>query len=489
VYDVVDVGDLLPAELAQQRESGHDVAALDAEVSRALAGDADPARLRELYEAVLAAPMLPDWPYREPSTWPEIEALLPAEGGARAAPAARGRPAAADPGWRKRPAPAASAPATPGQATPDRAAPGRAAPGQAAVFDKVYGGWLGRCAGCTLGKPVEGYGWTRDRIRAYLEQAGAYPLRDYIPALEHTPPGTRLHPACWRETTRGNVAGMARDDDIDYTIIALHVLENHGFGFGPADVGAAWLELLPYAQTFTAERAAYRNLVCGRVPPATATVGNPYREWIGAQIRGDLWGYVCPGDPRAAARLAFADASLSHTANGIYGEMWVAALVAVAATTTDAVAAVRGSLEHVPPESRLSEALRFVLDLHDEGLDADAARDRIEARFGHYSWLHTVNNAAVVAMALLWGDGDFSRTVGLAVECGWDTDCNGATAGSVSGITHGARALPRHWVDPLQDRVRSAVSGYDGARISDLVDRTVRLAAARTARTAARTGE
>ena len=127
------------------------------------------------------------------------------------------------------------------------------------------------------------------------------------------------------------------------------VLAHPVVGIGPADVGAAWLALLPYAQTFTAERAAYRNLVCGLVPPLTATVDNPYREWIGAQIRGDLWGYVCSGDPRAAARLAFADASLSHTANGIYGEMWVAALVAVAATTTDMAATLRASLEHVPP--------------------------------------------------------------------------------------------------------------------------------------------
>jgi ADP-ribosylglycohydrolase len=473
VCDVVDGGDLLAAELAQQRESGHDVAALGAEVSRALAGETDPTRLRELYEEVLAAPMLADWPYREPSAWPEIEALLPASAAGGTAPAARGAPGAPGPAG---PA-GGGAPAIPGRTIFDEAV----AFDEAAVFDKVYGAWLGRCAGCTLGKPVEGYGWTRDRIRAYLEQAGAYPLRDYIPALEHTPPGTRLHPRCWRETTRGNIAGMARDDDVDYTIIALHVLERHGFGFGPADVGAAWLELLPYAQTFTAERAAYRNLVCGLAPPSTATVGNPYREWIGAQIRGDMWGYVCPGDPRAAARLAFADASLSHTANGIYGEMWVAALVAAAATTptTDVAAALRASLDHVPSTSRLSEALRHVLDLHGAGLGADEARDRVEARFGHYSWLHTVNNAAQVALALLWGGGEFSRTVGLAVEGGWDTDCNGATAGSVSGVMHGARALPRHWVDPLEDRVRSAVSGYDNARLADLAERTVRLAAAR----------
>jgi ADP-ribosylglycohydrolase len=272
---------------------------------------------------------------------------------------------------------------------------------------------------------------------------------------------------------------MARDDDIDYTIIALHLLGKHGFDFGPADVGAAWLALIPYAQTFTAERAAYRNLVCGLVPPSTATAYNPYREWIGAQIRGDMWGYVCPGDPRAAARLAFADASLSHTANGIYGEMWVAALVAIAATTADPATALAASLNHVPPTSRLSEALRFVLDLHGRGVGAEDALDRIATQLGHYSWLHTINNAALVALALLWGGGDFGRTIGLAVEGGWDTDCDGATAGSVFGVMHGARALPRLWAEPLEDRVRSAVSGYDNARISDLAARALHLAGSR----------
>jgi ADP-ribosylglycohydrolase len=259
---------------------------------------------------------------------------------------------------------------------------------------------------------------THDRIRRYLELAGAYPLLDYVPALE------------------------------------------------PA----------PFTKTYTAERVAYRNLIHGLEPPEAATYRNPYREWIGAQIRADIWGYVSPGRPRQAARLAFQDAALSHTGNGIYGEMWAAALIAGCFVAPDVRSALVASLDHIPPRSRLAEALRHVLDLHASGLDWPEARDQIEARHGHYSWVHTIPNAAIVAAGLLWGAGDYSRTVGLVVQAGWDTDSNGATAGSVYGALHGAAALPRAWVDPLGDLVHSAIAGYDNSRISDLAERTLRLA-------------
>jgi hypothetical protein len=158
------------------------------------------------------------------------------------------------------------------------------------------------------------------------------------------------------ETTRGRIRSVARDDDIDYTILGLHLLETHGFGFGPREVGAEWLDHLPFTRTYTAERVAYRNLVQGLHPPQTATYRNPYREWIGAQIRADIWGHVSPGSPRQAATLAFRDAAVSHTANGIYGEMWSAALIAACFAAADLAGALATSLEHIPPRSRLAEA-------------------------------------------------------------------------------------------------------------------------------------
>lgn len=89
-----------------------------------------------------------------------------------------------------------------------------------------------------------------------------------------------------------------------------------------------------------------------------------------------------------------------------------------------------------------------------------------------------MNNAALVTAALLWGQGDYTRTIGLAVQGGWDTDCNGATAGSVFGAMYGSGALPGRWVDPLNDLVRSSIMGFDHSRVSELADRSVRVAIA-----------
>jgi len=112
------------------------------------------------------------------------------------------------------------------------------------LADRILGGWQGRIAGCNLGKPVEdGDFWTPDRIRAYLELAGAHPLRDFIPAPDPMPEGFRL-PECWPETTRGHIHGAARDDDIDYSILNLRLLEQYGFDLTPDRV----LAFLPYSR-------------------------------------------------------------------------------------------------------------------------------------------------------------------------------------------------------------------------------------------------
>jgi ADP-ribosylglycohydrolase len=426
LHDVADLREMLAAEIVQRRESGHVV---DDPVLT------EPASEQELVRhlaAVEAAPRDPAWPYAEPSDPTAIAAARP-------------------------PAPARAALLL----------------DDATLDDRISGAWLGRCAGCALGKPVES--WSYLDVRRYAEATGAWPIADYLPAPEPIPHGfPAFHPS-WRRSTRGRLDGMPRDDDLDYTVLALLVLEEHGLTFTAEDVGRAWLARLPFLGVYTAERAAYRNLVLGVRPPATATLVNPYREWIGAQIRADLYGYVSPGDPERAAGLAFRDASVSHTANGLYGCMWAAALVAAAFAEPSMATALDSALALIPARSRLAQALREVVAAHAAGTGWGAAREALEARHGALSPVHTINNAAVVAAALLWGHGDFTRTVGLAVAGGWDTDCNGATAGSAFGAMHGAAALPDHWTAPLDDRLATALAGVGDLRISALARRTLDL--------------
>jgi ADP-ribosylglycohydrolase len=158
--------------------------------------------------------------------------------------------------------------------------------------------------------------------------------------------------------------------------------------------------------------------------------------------------------------------------------MWAAALIAASLTASDAREAIEQAMLVVPARSRLSVSLRATISAHDAGSSWDQAMDSMEQRLDGYHWVHTINNAEVVAAALLWGDGDFSRTIGLAVEAGLDTDCDGATAGSVFGALHGTRAIPRHWTEPLRDTIHSALLGFDGSAITSLARRTVDLAGA-----------
>lgn len=337
------------------------------------------------------------------------------------------------------------------------------------ITDKVHGAWLARCAGCTLGKPVEG--WAREKIRRYLQAANAYPLHTYIPAMSEFPAGLEL----WENytgTTLGNIRRMVRDDDTDYTVMGLKVLEKHGRNFETRDIGKLWLANLPFGSIFTAEAIAYRNLVNEMEPPQTASYRNPYREFIGAQIRGDMWGYVNPGDPEAAAAMAFRDASLSHTKNGIYGEMWAAACIAAAFTLDDPREIILAGLSQIPADCRLTKAVLKTMEWADIAASWEEVRDNIEKEFADMSSIHVINNTCLIVMGLLFGNGDMGETLCITLMGGLDTDCTCATAGSMIGAIKGAQHLSPEWVNPLKDELQSMINGYELCKISELAEKT-----------------
>jgi len=346
------------------------------------------------------------------------------------------------------------------------------------LADRIRGAWLGRIAGCLCGKPVEG--WDRRNIRQLLVAARAYPLENYFPPVKLRQGGYRA--ATPRNWLRGHISGAPRDDDTDYTVLNLRVLEAKGTEMTTADVGEAWLKELPFLATYSAERVAYRNLV--NKVPETATFRNPYREWIGAQIRADAFGYACPGWPEKAAELAWRDASLSHTANGLYGEMFVAATIAAALVVDDVGEAFKIGLSEIPANSRLAEVLRETWDFSTTERDWERTATRVLERYGGYHKVHTINNAALVVMGLAYAAKqatrrtplDFTTAVGVAVMPGLDTDCNGATAGSVAGALLGAESLDRRWVEPMRDSLATSLASEGTVAISDLAERTVAVA-------------
>ncbi|MGW7490721.1 ADP-ribosylglycohydrolase family protein [Streptomyces sp. NPDC054786] len=352
---------------------------------------------------------------------------------------------------------------------------------------RLEAAWLGRAAGCLLGKPVEKL--PLSGVRALARSTGNWPLAAYFTDSGLDPAVAARYP--WNRRSRttslaGNIDGMPEDDDLNYPLLGLLLLERHGHGFTTADVARLWLDELPAGRTFTAERLAYRNLLDGIEPPHTARHRNPFREWIGAQIRADIFGWTHPGDPAAAAAEAWKDATLSHTANGVYGSMFAAAALAEAAGgTADVHGALRAGLAVIPAPSRLAQAVRCgIAAAHDEptGTPAGFAAvvDRLHTAYGHHHWVHAVPNAALLAAALTHADGDFTGSICRAVSGGWDTDSNGATAGSLAGLLAGSpRALPARWTAPLRNRLATGVGGLDGIGFDTLAARTAALAVPR----------
>lgn len=362
----------------------------------------------------------------------------------------------------------------PGIRAARRKGPRRMPVHESSLAERIQGAWLGRCAGCMLGKPVEG--WTKQDIRGILEFAGEYPLEDYFPQVSNPPEGMRAYHSKGNPCLRGNIKFGVRDDDTDYTLLGLHILEAHGPEFTPANVAAEWLGRLPYHRVYTAERAAYRNLVDDIQPPESAVVMNPYREWIGAQIRCDGFAYCAPGWPEKAAEFAFRDASVSHTKNGIYGEMFFGALIAACMATDDLLEAIKIARAEIPNKSRLAQAIDDTVRWCAKDPDWETTWDRMNAKYGHYHPVHTINNAVVVLMGCLHAKGDLEKAICVSVMGGLDTDCNGATAGSVMGALLGASAVPDKWSAPLRNTLHSSLEGMNVSKISDLSARTLKVA-------------
>ncbi len=426
-------------------EEGHDDQALLRELERVEAGGSLDA-LAEFQQELWARPSPPEFPYDEPNDWDSVAACFP------------------DPSTRV-----------------------RLGGGEADLADRLLAAWQGRCAGCQLGKGLEG-AWPGE-VREVLGAVGSWPLVDYMRPVsdeqaERLSAGSEAFRRHYRkDLTRGNFDCVAPDDDIHYSIVGLGTLERHGRDFTPAEAIETLIELTPASSVFASGRNMFRTYLFGLPSPVTAVFGNPCRQSLGAQIRCDPFGWAAPANPPLAARMAFNDAVGSQVRNGIYSGIFFAVVIADALARGEAAGAIDTAESYVPPRSRFAEMVRFVKGACLAADDWDQVNaaiyekyDRAYGRRERAAMNHCLPNAAIVLMALLMGDGDFSRTIGIAVSAGRDTDCNGATAGSIMGCTLGTRGIPPHWTDCLNDTVRTHLKGMSQLRISELARRTAEVA-------------
>lgn len=351
------------------------------------------------------------------------------------------------------------------------------------VAEKLSGAWLGRAAGCLLGQPVEC--WERERILGFLKATDNYPIKAYMSSDVHREIRDKYQikdePGAYgnkKISWLNNITCAPEDDDMNYTVMGLGILENYGRDFKPIDV-AEYLTLnVPVFMTCTAERMAYKNILNGILPPRSADYGNPYREWLGAQIRVDAYAYVNPGNASQAAAMAVRDASVTHTKNGIYGAAFCAALIAESAVCKDAHEAIENALSYVPDTSRLYRELTGFLKLCESTEDPQELIRWIHRKYDEkdlHDWCHVIPNDMIICLSLLYGGTDFSRVIGLAVEAGFDTDCNGATAGSAFGMMYGENAIPQQWKEPLNGELMTRIGCLGKVHFDELVHRCMEL--------------
>jgi ADP-ribosylglycohydrolase len=374
------------------------------------------------------------------------------------------------------------------------------APSEAELLDRLHGAWTGRGVGNALGKPVEHlalgarpFGLTgRSVLKDLLTRQGDWPLEDYISGLNKGH-GQEIR---WPHSQREYIAYVEPDDDIHYTLTGLGVLEEYGPSFRWVDVAQYWLSHIPVHYICTAEAQALMNLMThsARLTPHgrgvnagpsnlncdaefTRRYRNPYREWIGAQIRVDAYAWACAGNPELAAELAWRDAQWTHVRNGIYGAMFMAAVQAAAFVVHDVEQLVAIGLSEIPADCRLAQVLRHTLELCGDAPDFEAAMDVLEVHcfevgHGTMSPVHTILNAAICVVALWFGELDSHRSITTSVMCGADTDCNGASVGSIVGAVAGRSGFDERLAGPVHDTIRPAMVGFAEVTMTELARRS-----------------
>lgn len=431
---------MLSGILKTRHLQGHDTAAAEAKL----------ANLPDSYDALIdfahEIPKLPlraDWPYVQPETWEGIVAEM------------------AD------------------DRTPEPIAPVDLAD----AARRVEAGFLGSVCGCVLGKPLE-IQPALDELTAAFEAIGEWPIRQYVSERVFTDGRLRGRHDSWWQTCRENIRWVAPDDDINYTVMGMLVLEQHGIGFTRNHLRHLWHRNIPAGYAWGPERmmlirTAIASLArYGDVDEAEmrqwVQVLNPGDELCGAQIRADAYGYACPGRPMLAAELAWRDSGWTHRLTGVYATMFTAAAIAVAMVERDPVRVFETALKYVPQRSRFAEVVRDAIAEVREATDWLDGYRRIHASYGEFGHCRVYQETATLINTLR-----FARDVGdgicIQVMQGNDTDSYGATAGSLLGCFFGPGHLESRWLEPFRDRIHTTLADFHEQSLSTLAARMAKL--------------
>ena len=265
------------------------------------------------------------------------------------------------------------------------------------------------------------------------------------------------------------------NDDITYEIAFLKALERKGKDLQPADIAEEWAALIPFA--WSAEEWAIKNIKMGIYPPESGYLHNPYREWIGAQMRGAVCGMVAPNQPLLAAKLAYMDGIVSHYNNGVIGEIFNAVMTSLAYNLNDVREILDLTIHHyIPKNSEYYSVVNYALKICKENTDWESAWEIIIDKYKHYNWIHAYPNAAAEIVSLWFGNNDFDETIHICAMVGYDVDCNAAQIATILGIINQEKTLKEKWTEPIGDTLKTYIRANKTISIKELSKYTVELA-------------
>jgi len=318
--------------------------------------------------------------------------------------------------------------------------------------DKVLGCWTGKNIGGTLGAPFEGKREIHD-VTFYTQELGGKP---------------------------------APNDDLDLQLIWLLAAEEHGlYRLNERIMGEYWLTYIAGAwNEYGICKANMRN---GLVPPLSGSCNNDvWKNSNGAWIRSEIWACMFPGSPDEVAPLAYYDACCDHSGDGIYAEIFTATMESVAFIVSDIREIIKIGLSRIPADCRIARSVKLACDYYDQGIDWLTTREALVKDSEDIGWFQAPANIGFLIIGLLYGEGDFGKSICLANNCGDDTDCTAGTVGAILGIIMGRSGIPQKWIEPIGETIQTcAITTFRENRkiglpktVDELTDSVLKLAIA-----------
>ena len=306
-------------------------------------------------------------------------------------------------------------------------------------FDRVYGCWLGKNIGGTMGMPFEGE-------KEFLNLPMAFPEK------------------------------MLPNDDLDLQLVWLDILRKKGIKISSLDLAKAWGKNIIYA--FDEYGVAIANLKMGLNPPLSGMSSNWFKNCMGAPIRSEIWACISPGRPGVAGWYAYQDSSVDHWDEGVYGEIFFACLESMAFINSNVEELIRNACLFLPKNSKVRKTAELALELFKNGCSLTESRERIIKDFGHHNFTDGPQNIGFTILGLLYGKGDFLKTITAALSCGYDTDCTASSAGAIIGIILGREGVVKNSGLQINEEIKTGegIRGIEAPKtLTELTENTLEI--------------